>query len=227
MTRNTLLLAAVFFLGAVGSIVGMQNQQETAQAQIADCATPWACVPVAKTPDPDVYSSLTVYHKENDENGDAVEPDDLDGEDWTITAKYVSTQTGVDCNCQDETYEATVDVRFDRGPDVWSIDASSYTSPFQSITICDEGDCSSDNSPYYKLEVELNNSIYLECPVDGWRTFYLSQVLYTTTHVGDGDLCAGGAVQAETQVFQTGDNGQFECTGTCPFGPSIVISYSN
>ncbi len=167
-------------------------------------------------------SSLVVYHKKGEHNIEAAT-----GEDWDITARYATADTG-DCPCQVEEYDASVHVDYNAATGTWSASNSVYATPFvQSPNICSQVSCAAGS--WYKMRVRLAQTVQVPCGI-GTQTAYLYQVLYTTAVVDNGyyGCGAGLGVTPTTQVFQTGDNGQFECDadGSCPAGASITISYN-
>jgi hypothetical protein len=94
-----------------------------------------------------------------------------------------------------------------------------------SVNICDTGSCgSSSNGWSYKLVVDLDD-------IDG-EGFSLSDVVYTTTSVSNGNLvdvgqCSeGSSVSPTSQTFSATDATFFECAFSCDAtGASMTITY--
>jgi len=167
-------------------------------------------------------SSLVVYHKKGENNVEAAT-----GEDWTITARYATPNTG-DCPCQVAEYNGTLNVDYNPATGTWTDSNQAGGGPFISNpSTCDRVSCAAGS--WYKIRVQLAQTVQITCPGFGDKTAYLYQVLYKTTVVDNGYNGCGAAAQVTptTQTFQTADNGQFECDadGACPAGASITINY--
>lgn len=168
-------------------------------------------------------SSLVVYHKKGENNVEAAT-----GEDWDITARYATADTG-SCPCEVEEFDASVHVDYNAGTGTWSSSNPVWSNPpfVQAPFLCNQVSCSAGS--WYKLRVQLAQTVQVPCGI-GTQTAYLYQVLYKTAIVDNGYNGCGAAavVIPTTQTFQTADNGQFECDadGSCPAGASITINYN-
>jgi hypothetical protein len=221
-----LILGSLVVVVVVAALVAsaVLSPHSPLDAQVP-CATAWACPDIGGTPDPYTHSSVKVYHKEQVNGASVKNTNEL----WKLTAKYRSTNDGETCACDDEVF-----VQQDAGAVSYNAGVYTYTppgapgfvAPFRSADICAKQDNCGDNPLWYKLHVKLDSSVTVECPGEGYRTYYLEQVLYTTVAVGNGVACNLPNVKVPlSQTFQTGDNGAFECDDTCPTGPSLEIQY--
>jgi hypothetical protein len=199
----------------------------------AACGAAYNC-----TLDNTATSSLTVNHTmTNGAGGAPVEPDD--GETWTVVATW-SSDTGMPlgCSCIDlGSATATVDVQWSESTDSWSATCTAGCSatmgPIRGVSICDGSECGGgDNGWSYELIVDIDHSLYLNCPVSGSKWGYLSKVAYTTTAVDDGneidisDCSEGAVVSPGGTPYSATDTGAFECAFTCAAsGPTVTINY--
>ena len=145
--------------------------------------------------------------------------------------------TGFDCRCDIREYTATFEVRWDPVGDTFVVEnqAGHTTTPFIGIDTCvDDLTCTWGHTGVegygYKVYVDLEHTVLIDCPIDGWRSFYLDQVLYLTSAVDNGEFldsgCYPGAdATPNSQTWQIGDNGAWTCGTDCPTGVGIVIKY--
>lgn len=156
---------------------------------------------------------------------------------WTVKAKYKSKNVGTDCNCTDEVYEATLDVKWDNGTGnfIRENEDGEDVSPFIDIDVCGSDICGAVVNGYgYKLAVDVLHTVWINCPIDGLVPHFLDQVLYTTTAIDDGYPLQGEpctqqltSVSPVTQTVQQGDNGAWVCdNNSCPTGVSVQIKYN-
>jgi hypothetical protein len=254
MSRKNAALLLVFGVVLLAAFVASLNAPAVSEAQItcgeqlATCPAVTATgTPGTPVPDNNVRSVAHITH--HDQEGSArVEPNT--GEDWIITAKYASEEGGEDCNCQTLEYTATVQVDWDAipGSQEFIITNSSFSyPPFVGVDLnCGDDTCEEPFSGIatptpsitkhgygYSLAVNLDYTVWRECPIDGWTPFYLDQVLYTTTSVDNGHFldsgCLyGGTAYPLTQTWQVGDNGAWTCSDDgCPNQIILDIKYDN
>jgi hypothetical protein len=241
-----IVLATAIGVGIILGMVGITRiasvDTVTVSAQTT-CGSGTNCPEIGHVPDPDVDSSLYVtYETDDQESPVPVEPQT--GTSWKLTAKYASKdEDGMDCDCTTREYSATFDIDWiDIGP-YWQISNQTGigSTHIRSVDVCSTSYCVDTglggdyHSSSYKLHVRLDNPVVFNCTIDGPREFWLDQVLYTTTSVDPGKpisfasvTCSlGSTIYPVSNIFQTGDNGAFECTNSCPPGASLAIQYSN
>jgi hypothetical protein len=93
------------------------------------------------------------------------------------------------------------------------------------VSVCDSAECGNyANGWEYRLIVDI-------AITDG--ADFLSDVVYTTTSVSNGNLVDSsqcterGSVSPTGQTFSATDGGGFECAFSCSAsGPSVTITYS-
>ena len=175
-------------------------------------------------------SFLTVYHRLQDET--SIVPNT--GEHWTVTARYATGNTG-SCPCessQQTEYVATFEIDLVAGVWVYGNGVGDSVAPFNGITLCDSNTRCAGGGYWYKLRVNLDKTVLVPCPGHDDEVGYLCQVLYKTKVVdGAVDCSLMVPKSANSQTFQTADNGQYECDldVSCPPGlarASLTIRYN-
>lgn len=244
---TTLVLALALLFANAGP--GHHVDQSSVVAQSCGSGTPCP-TPVGGAPTTRL-STLNVTYEVDEMvvNPRKIEPDGTTS--WLIEAKYLSTSGGTDCNCEDydpeegESLTGTFDITWSHASRTWVIANKNFLSPLIDVTVCSQKTCNvspaTTHSWGYTLLVTVREAMFKECEISGTRTYWLDQVLYETTAVTVGDVitgiggvavCAHSGTMSEnnmspvSQTFQTGDNGEWECSGSCPFGPSLLIQYS-
>lgn len=232
MKKSLTWLLGLFALAAVSAFPAQSSgTQSLIMAQACGFITP--CPDIGGVPDTTKLSSVDVQYVLQSDTSTKFEP--ASKTSWSIAAKYLS-EDDADCDtCDDLTETATLDV-------TWN-DATGYAlvptfaAPFRSITLCSTKQCGAgvnvNHSWGYTIMVNVDQAVVLECPGDGSVQYDLDQVLYTTTLVPNGIRLSGCAhtinVSApNSQTYQVGDNGDWECTlalNPCPPGPSLNITY--
>lgn len=216
------------------SIPSSPTTSSTPHVLAQNCGSITPCPDVGSTPDATKLSSVDVQYVLQSDTSTKLEPANTTS--WSIDAKYLS-EADADCDeCDDLTRTATLNV-------TWN-DATGYAvvpnfvAPFRAITLCATKTCNAgavgNHSWGYTILVDLDQAVTLECPGEGSVQYDLDQVLYTTTTVPNGIQLSGCAhslnVRApNTQTYQVGDNGDWECvlsgTAVCVPGPSLNITY--
>jgi hypothetical protein len=161
------------------------------------CGTEIVCDPARSK----VASSLNVTHRAGNDSSIVVEPQGSTV--WNVTAKYRGP--GVSTPCDDYTASCTVTATVSNGAITVSHSGCGSANPISYSGVCYARHCGTylDDYTLY-FDVDRNMSVSA-------GTAYLSQVAYETVSVPDGQLCVGGTESPTSQVFNTADNGQFEC----------------
>lgn len=239
--RNTGGLWIVLGAGAIlASVAFPPARSGTYPAQAQACGSITPCPDAFGTPDSTKLSSVDVQYVLQSDTSTKFEPNAVTS--WDIWAKYLSPSGSACDECDDwgsSDAVATLNVTWNEGLGRYVVVPTFVTPPFRSITLCASKTCNPGavgiHSWGYTILVELDQAVFEECPGEGTVAYYLDQVLYTTTAVPNATRLSGCAhhgvytnVAPNSQTYQVGDNGDWECvaaTNVCVSGPSLNITY--